>query len=372
MSDMLWFNPTHFPKLYLASYAGIWYNIIKYFRKGRRFMAKYLVIDNGGTFIKPSIMDENGNILEMLPKIPTTTMDKSAMGAVLSGNGSSSDVIISGGLDSVEKYLAILDEVYEPLKGQIDGIAMSFPGVIDSSRGYCYSGGSFFFAAGQEMGQIMTEHFGVPVTLENDGKCAALAEYWKGSLQGVQNGAAIVLGTGVGGGIIVNGELVRGSHFSAGELSFLLSDLNKPLEMSSYFSSCGAGGICGAVAYMKGLPMDEVDGFKVFELAKEGDPMVLGVLKNVCRTLAGQIYNMTTLLDLDCVAIGGGISREPMLIQMIQDAVQEHNENNPAAPYSAFYPKSTVKRCTFFNEANMVGALYHHLKLRGLLYAHAD
>lgn len=334
-------------------------------------MAKYLVIDNGGTFIKPSIMDEKGEILEILPKIPTTTIDKATIGAAFSGAGNPGN-LNGGELDSVDKYLAILDTVYEPLKGQVDGIAMSFPGTIDSSRGYCYSGGAFFFAAGQEMGKITTEHFGIPVTLENDGKCAALAEYWKGSLQGVQNGAVIVLGTGIAGGIIVNGELVRGNRFSAGELSFLLDDLEKPLEMGSYFTKCSASGICGAVAYMKGLPMEEIDGFKVFELAKEGDPVVLGILKNVCQTLAGQIYNMTTLLDLDCVAIGGGISREPMLIQMIQDAVQEHNEKHPLAPYSAFCPKSTVKRCAFFNEANMVGALYHHLKLRGLLTAHAD
>lgn len=334
-------------------------------------MAKYLVIDNGGTFIKPSIMDGNGNILEMLPKIPTKTMDQAAMQAAMKGRAENG-LIIGGELNSVEGYLAILDGIYEPLKGQIDGIAISFPGAIDSTRGYCYSGGSFFFAAGQEMGKIISEHLGIPATLENDGKCAALAEYWKGSLQGVQNGAAIVLGTGVGGGIIVNGELVRGRRFSAGELSFMLNDLSRPLEMSSYFSSCGAGGICGAVAYIKGLPVDEVDGFKVFEMAKAGDQMVLGILQNICRTLAGQIYNMTTLLDLDCVAVGGGISREPMLIQMIQDAVNEHNEKNPLAPYSAFCPKSVVKPCTFFNEANMIGALYHHLKLRGLLDTHAD
>jgi predicted NBD/HSP70 family sugar kinase len=334
-------------------------------------VAKYLVIDNGGTFIKPSLMDENGNILEMLPKIPTQTMDRDQMNAALSGQKGEVE-INNGALHSVEGYLAIIDRIAAPLKGEIDGIAMSFPGVIDSDRGYCYSGGSFFFAAGQEMGRIMTEHFGVPVTLENDGKCAALAEYWKGSLKGVKNGAAIVLGTGVAGGVIVNGELVRGSHFSAGELSFMLSDLSKPLEMGSYFSTCGAGGICGAVAYLKGLAPSEVDGFKVFEMAKAGDPMVLGVLGNIAKQIAGQIYNMTTLLDLDCVAIGGGISREPMWIEMIQAAVAEHNEKNPLKPYSAFCPQSTVKRCTFFNEANMVGALYHHLKLRGILPVDAD
>ena len=180
-------------------------------------MAKYLVIDNGGTFIKPSVMDGEGNILQMLPKIPTHSLNTAAMAQQSDGE----EVKLEGELDSVEKYLELLDGVYQPLKGEVDGIAMSFPGVNDAEKGYCYSGGAFLFAAGQPLGEMMTEHFGIPCTLENDGKCAVLAEYWKGSLQGVQNGAVIALGTGIAGGIIVDGKIVRGRRFSAGGSSSL-------------------------------------------------------------------------------------------------------------------------------------------------------
>ena len=147
---------------------------IRYRKEEGDSMAKYLVIDNGGTFIKPSIMNEQGEILEMLPKISTKTFDVSKMGAAL-GGGEDIDGLGGGELNSVEKYLALLDPVYEPLKGQVDGIAMSFPGVNDAEKGYCYSGGAFFFADGQPMGPIMTEHFGIPVTIENDGKSSAAA-----------------------------------------------------------------------------------------------------------------------------------------------------------------------------------------------------
>lgn len=323
-------------------------------------MAKYLVIDNGGTFVKPAIMDGDGNILEMLPKVPTHSLKTDAV--FTEGNGPQ-----MGALDSVEKYLELLDGIYAPLKGQVDGIAMSFPGVNDAEKGYCYSGGAFLFAAGQPLGPIMQEHFGIPCTLENDGKCAALAEYWKGSLQDVQNGAVIVLGTGVGGGVIVNGELVRGRRFSAGELSFILNDLDKPFDTASYLSSCGAMGLCAGIAYACGLPAETVDGFKAFELIKEGNPAANAVFQTVIRRLAGQVYNMTTILDLDAVAIGGGISREQMLIDALKAAVQEQIDKNPTAPYSAFYPHPVVRACQFHNEANMVGALYHHLKLLGKL-----
>ena len=323
-------------------------------------MAKYLVIDNGGTFVKPSLMDENGEILEMLPKVPT--------GAINMGSIDDEDAF-KGKLDSVEKYLELVDGIYEPVKGQVDGIAMSFPGVNNADEGYCYSGGAFFFADGQPMGKIMTEHFGIPVTLENDGKCAALAEYWKGALKGVVNGAVIVLGTGIGGGIIINGEILRGKRFSAGEMSYMLNDVGKHEELGGFFSSDAAMGLCMATAYMKGMKPEEVDGFKVFELAKAGDPVALGLLDKMTTDIVGQAYNMTTLMDLDLVAIGGGISREQMLIDMLVQKAEHLNEHNPNAPYSAFYPKVHIVPCAFHNEANMIGALYHHLKLRGLLKA---
>ena len=126
-------------------------------------------------------------------------------------------------------------------------------------------------------------------------------------------------------------------------------------------------GLCAGVAYACGLPVGEVDGFKAFELIKAGNPAANAVFQTVIRRLAGQVYNMTTLLDLDAVAIGGGISREPLLIDSLKAAVQEHIDKNPTAPYSAFYPHPVVRACKFHNEANMVGALYHHLKLLGKL-----
>ncbi len=326
-------------------------------------MAKYLVIDNGGTFIKPSVMDGEGNILQMLPKIPTHSLNAAAIVQQADGE----EAKLEGELDSVEKYLELLDGVYQPLKGEVDGIAMSFPGVNDAEKGYCYSGGAFLFAAGQPLGEMMTEHFGIPCTLENDGKCAVLAEYWKGSLQGVQNGAVIALGTGIAGGIIVDGKIVRGRRFSAGEMSYMTNDIANPLNMATGFSSDSAMGMCMKAAYAKGMQPSDMDGFKLFQLAKEGDPAVLAILDKTCDEIVGQAYNMTALLDLDVVAIGGGISREPMLLEMLQKKAEYLNANNPLSKYSAFYPQVHICPCTFHNEANMVGALYHHLKMRGLL-----
>jgi len=336
-------------------------------------MAKYLVIDNGGTFIKPALFDGEGNLIEILEKIPTKTFDMTGLGGSLAGEEITNEEMaasLKGPMNSVEGYLEALDPVVKPLVGEIDGIAMSFPGVNDSDKGFCYSGGAFFFADHINLADIMTEHYGVKVTLENDGKCAALAELWKGSLQDVQNGAVLALGTGMAGGVIINGEILKGRRFSAGEFSYMMNDISGKADnfFSASFTSNSAMGICMKVAYAKGLDPQTVDGFKVFELAKEGDPVVLGILDMNCTEIIGQIYNMTAMLDLDCVAIGGGISKEPMMIKMLQDKAEALNAKNEEmiGKLTSFFPRVHVRPCTFYNEANMVGALYHHLKLRGL------
>ena len=150
-------------------------------------------------------------------------------------------------------------------------------------------------------------------------------------------------------------------------MSYMTNDIANPLNMASGFSSDSAMGMCMKVAYAKGMQPSEVDGFKVFELAKAGDPVVMAILDKTCDEIVGQAYNMTALLDLDVVAIGGGISREPMLLEMLQKKAENINANNPLAQYSAFYPQVHICPCQFHNEANMLGALYHHLKMRGLL-----
>ena len=83
------------------------------------------------------------------------------------------------------------------------------------------------------------ENYDLPATVLNDGKAAALAKVWQGSLKGVSDGATIILGTGVGGGLVLNGKLRSGVHFQAGELSFiLLNPANQSFDkMSGYLES---------------------------------------------------------------------------------------------------------------------------------------
>ncbi len=169
-------------------------------------MKQYLGIDAGGTFTKYALIDENGVILEK-DKVPSPAYQD----------------------HTKEDYYRVLDGIVENFRDRISGIAVSMPGMLDSVRGYAVTAGFLNYLADE-----LSLRYGIPVTIENDGKCAALAELWSGSLKGCVNGAVVVLGTGVAGGIVIGGELYRGTRFTAGEYSYLCTSGEDRRHMDSY------------------------------------------------------------------------------------------------------------------------------------------
>ena len=124
-------------------------------------MKNYLVFDAGGTFTKYALMDENAEILEK-DKVPTPDYHTKTK----------------------EDYYAVLDSVVEKYRNRIEGIAISMPGMLDNRNGYCVTAGYLAYLAGSTVGTELSQRYGIPVSVENDGKCAALAEFWRGSLKG--------------------------------------------------------------------------------------------------------------------------------------------------------------------------------------------
>lgn len=306
-------------------------------------MKNYLVLDAGGTFTKYALMDENAVILEK-DKVATPSY-----------------------LDSTkEDYYKVLDGIFDKYKGTASGIAVSMPGMLDSQRGYCMTAGYLTYLCGTPVADELSARYGVPVTAENDGKCAALAEYWKGSLKGCDNGAVVILGTGVAGGIILNGQLYRGKNFTAGEYSYLCIDEKNFSVQDSFWGMTGsANGLCHFVANHTGKDWGEYDGLTVFAMANEGNQEVLAALKEFTDSLAVQIYNLNILLDLDIIAVGGGISQQPLLLEYLKNSIEEKAAAHPLREMSPYIPKPVVTNCTYYNDSNLIGALYHYKKLKG-------
>lgn len=299
-------------------------------------MARYLVLDIGGTFIKYAIMDEKANFI-LQGKVPAQT-------------------------SSEEEMLQSLRELKSEVGDDYEGVAISMPGRIDTKAGIAHTGGAFTwlneYPAAEKYGAI----FGKPTTIANDGKCAASAESWEGALKDVNSGAVLVLGTGVGGGIVMNGEVLMGSSGGAGELSWLVCDMPAIHDLASFSSRAiwagkiAAGGIVPAFAKRKGLP--QADGVMLFDAYAEGDPDAVAVLEEYAVWASSGIITLQAVLDLERYAIGGGISARPEATTLIRDAVDKLFDMHPGLPFS----KPEIVTCKFGNEANLIGALAFHLK----------
>ena len=301
---------------------------------------KVMVFDVGGTEIKYSVMDEQMNRFDA-GSVPTPQ-------------------------DTQEHFLDTIYALYAPHKDEVDGIAMALPGFVDANTGYVSNGGALLYNTGTQVGQLVRERCGCRVTLENDGKAAAIAELQLGALKGCTNGAVFIIGTGVGGGLVINGQLVRGIHCTAGEYSYLHTNADDWRNGDKTVAlQCSVTNLLRWYRARKNLPEDApLNGRIFFEAANAGEPEALEVLHRLCKAVDVQIYNLTVLLDLEVVAIGGGISRQPLLLRMLNDIYEQ--EIIIGHPYSEeqarSLPRPAIVPCRFHNEANQVGALLGYRK----------
>lgn len=286
-----------------------------------------LVTDIGGTFIKYAVMDGEMRFLEK-GKIPTPKT-------------------------CPEDLVEVLGQLYDKaLARGVEGLAICLPGIIDSDKGHVLMGGALRYNDGFDLGPALQERIHAPIYMENDAKCAAMAEAAAGSLSDVKDGLVIILGTMIGGGIIKDGKLWRGKHFSAGEVSYISTDRDhEPARETVWGNRSSVLSLCRAYAKEKGLPEHRVSGELVFEAVADGDAAAIACLDAFTKEVAVQLFNLQTILDPERIAIGGGISAQPVLIEYIRKHLNEWYETFP-------YPitRAEIVPCKFLNDANLYGA----------------
>ena len=302
-------------------------------------MDTYLAIDNGGTFIKYSVLSEDGVILRQ-GKEKTPGRDRSA-----------------------EDYLRVLDKIMSWVNEDVRAICVSMPGRVDERRGVAQTAGSLSYFAGKNYRRILEERYSLPVSVENDGKCAALAELWKGNLQNVRCGAALVFGTGIGGGFILDGKIYRGAHFSAGEVNNMIFSPQSEFSRTSLLTaSVSTLGLLYRASLAKGCDFHTLTGEQFFEWLEEGDPVIRGVFDTFVKQTASFLFSLQAVLVLEVITLGGGISKQAAFIDgvrsvytaMYEDAIFKEVGGCSSVP-------ARVVACAFDSDANMIGALYHHL-----------
>ncbi|MEQ9809868.1 ROK family protein [Streptococcus jiangjianxini] len=292
----------------------------------------FLAIDLGGTQFKSGLISEDFQLEQSFPARPSAR--------------------------DLEDCQKLLQNMIEPHLETIEGIAISCPGTIDPVTGTVYNGGMLHYLDSFSFKDFLEQSYQKPVAVLNDGKAAVLAELASGNLKGVTNGLAMIVGTGLGGGIIINGQLYQGSHFQAGELTFALpQDKMSPLSAADL-----AGGALSAVNFIarcaKALGLsDEQDGRAVFEAIKSKDERVYPSFQHYCRHFALQINNLQSILDVERVVIGGGISAQTILIDEVNRQLDQL-ETEEAWVFKVV-KRPQVMACFYHNSANLIGAAYY-------------
>lgn len=296
-----------------------------------------LVVDVGGSSIKYAVMNEKSEFIEK-GNVPTPK-------------------------DSMESFVDTVGCIYDKYKDRIKGIAMSMPGRIDSDRGYCYTGGDLLYNYDKDTAGILEKRCPVPIAIENDGKCAALAEAWIGNLCDCNDGIVVVLGTGIGGGIIKDKKLHKGANFTAGEFSFIITspELSNGKHLNLWDMESGSKALLEPIAKLKNIPIEELDGHKAFEYANNGDEEVLTILDEFCSKIVIQLFNLQYIYDPEKIALGGGISAQDILMEYIQKNIEKLIEALPSE-----FTIPTIVRCKFKNDSNLIGALSHFMDKEGL------
>ena len=296
--------------------------------------AKYIIgIDLGGTNLKSALLDFKYKILR---KEVFNTQDFIKK-----------ERLIQAIVDSIHRILK-----YKNLnKRQVLGIGLGLPGPIDVKRGLVH----FFpnIAGWKEVNlkNILEKRLGLPVSLDNDANLMSLAEFRMGAAKGSRNAVCLTLGTGVGGGIIIEGRLYRGSTYSAGEIGHLPINEEGP--------QCNCRGIACLETYIgnnriiaqaKKIFPQKISLEKLSQLAKKKDGKALKIWSDVGGHLGVALVGVVNLLNPDAIVIGGGVANAgKVLFDRVKEIISRQ-----AMPVQARQVK--VFKAKLGNDAGLIGA----------------
>lgn len=267
----------------------------------------YIGIDVGGTSIKAGIVDYKGNILY---KDDIETRADQGYETV------KEDMILL--IDKMMKYSR--KENY-----RIDSIGIGVPGIADPQSDhviYCTN----LNWNNVPLGKDLKSKYAIPIYIDNDATVAAIAESVKGITKDVDNSIFVTLGTGVGGGIIINKKIYSGSHNKGSEIGHMIIGDN------FYDCNCGNNGCLETFAsataivkytqklidegykdeeFMLALEKNEgiIDTKLVFDMAKNNNKLALESIDRMIKYLSIGLANLVNLLNPDIIAIGGGVSK---------------------------------------------------------------
>ena len=300
-------------------------------------------IDLGGTTCKLGLFQEDGTLVEKW-EIPTDTTE--------SGKNILPDIAAS-----IEEKI----RQHHISREQIIGAGIGVPGAVNSEGvvNRCINLGWGIVPVSKELSSLL----GVPVYTANDANVAALGEAWKGSGNGYSSIAMITLGTGIGGGVVLDGQIINGFHGAAGELGHIVVN---PEEQDA--CNCGNHGCIEQYASATGIVRQarkqlaesredsvlrkeqNLSAKSVFDAAKAGDALAKKIAAEVCNMLGRVIGTICNVINPEAVIIGGGVSRAgEILLELVQEGFQD----------SVFHASrdTVIRLASLGNDAGIYGAM---------------
>lgn len=309
---------------------------------------KYRIgIDLGGTNIKAGLVDQDNKIIAA-SNTPTNT-DRPWQEIVRSMAELAARIVQEGGA-SIEECI---------------GIGIGSPGTVDSENGVVLYSNNFGWSD-IPLKDELKKYFTLPICISNDANCAVLGETKAGAAKGQKNVILLTLGTGVGGGIIINGEVFEGGAPGGAELGHMT------LETGGIMCTCGHRGclemyasatglIAQSDAAIKANPQSlmnelvretgKLDGTIPFKAAKEGDETAVQVINNYIKYLGDGIVGIINVFRPDMVLISGGVSNAgDALIKPLNAYVKEQTFGRDKTK------TADIQRATLGNDAGIIGA----------------
>ncbi len=292
----------------------------------------YLIVDIGGTSIKVALFSADGEIRWKKSQVKK-------------------EYTMPDLVDSIVKIAEGVDEPFSAL-----GVSANM--ILNHKTGEAY-GGSLYRMDGDSypLQEELQRRLQIPVNVVKDSNAAMFAELKSGSLQDAGNAIAIILGTGIGMSICLNGDLVYGDNEFAGEASMMIIGSLYPdaIEKDTWMNLNSVPFFMRRAASELGEDPDSFDGLRFFKMIEDGSEKAAALFEDYCTILSVQIMNLTMLLDIRKIAIGGGISAQEYLFTRVREHVEDLNRK---LRHNAKAPAPEIVPCRFRNDANLIGAYY--------------
>lgn len=286
-------------------------------------MGKRIGIDVGGTNVKIALVDKSGKIIYS-NSVPTYAK----MGYEYTVN-------------NIKQAIKDLMKETNTTAKDIDGIGFDFPGQVDYKTGVVKLAPNIPGWVNVPIAQMIEEEFHIPTRIDNDVRCAALGEMKFGAGQGCENFVCITVGTGLGSGLVVNGQLVRGASNAAGEIGHIKLQMKDGLICGCGDTGCleayasGPSIVAMAQDYIKGgkstkfremaaAEGGEITPYMVAKAAEAGDPVAKRIFAIVGEYIGIGLTSVINLLNPEKVIIGGGVAEAgDLLLDPIRKTIKE-------------------------------------------------